>query len=91
MLKISDNFLLKKIAGEYIIAPLNEKVIDISSMLSVNETGGFIWECILQGADSVEKIIAKLCAEYGVTEEDCKQDVIDFCQNMTEKGIIINE
>lgn len=90
-MKINENFLLKKVAGEYIIAPLNEKYVDINSMLTVNETGGFLWESILKGADTIEKLAQALVNEYDVSYEECIKDVEEYVSTLKKKGIILDD
>ena len=45
-MKISEGFVLKKVAGEYVIVPVGGNVADFSAMITINESGAFIWDML---------------------------------------------
>ena len=43
-MKLKDGFLLKEIAGSWVVVPVGEQVVDFQMMITLNETGAFLWE-----------------------------------------------
>ena len=45
-MRISDQFILRQIAGEYIIIPTGQTTLKFNGMITVNEQGAFLWEAL---------------------------------------------
>ena len=56
-------------------------------MVTLNETGGFLWEKLAEGADA-EGLKAALLAEYDVDEATAEKDVAKFIENVTNAGFV---
>ena len=41
---MKNNYLLREIAGEYMLVPLGESGLTFNSIVTFNETGAFIWK-----------------------------------------------
>ena len=83
---INNNFILKELAGEYMIIPLSSSNVNISKILNINETGAFIFKC-LENNDDVTTIISKMKNEYDIEEELLKNDVLEFIEKLKKLGI----
>ncbi|MFZ6016559.1 MAG: PqqD family protein [Nitrospirota bacterium] len=44
--KKSDSIVFRKIADEFILVPIRQKVVDLKSIYTLNEVSAFIWELI---------------------------------------------
>lgn len=64
-----------------VLTPLDSKIH------SLNETGTRIWE-LLADKPTVGEIIAQIHREFKVDEEQAKEDVIAFLEELAEKGMI---
>lgn len=89
-MKISENYVLKEVVGEYIIVPIGENCVDLSGMTTVNETGAYIWELLGKGCDK-DEILKNLLNEYDVEEIEAARDVEDFISKLIDKGIVFND
>lgn len=90
-MKIKDGFILRQVAGNYIVLAVGEEAVDFNGMITVNETGAFLWEILSAGATK-EEMLEKLMAEYDVDEETAKKDITDFLIKLNDgKLLIINE
>lgn len=58
-----------------------------SKIHSLNETGTRIWE-LLADKPTVGEVIAQIHSEFKVDEEQAKEDVIAFLEEMTDKGMV---
>lgn len=87
-MKISEGFILKEIAGSYVVVPVGQNLVDFSSMITTNETGAFLWEK-LQNDTTVDELCEAVMAEYqGVSREDAASDIEEFINILKEKNIL---
>ncbi len=87
-MKIKDGFILREIAGSFVVVPVGQNLVDFSSMITLNETASFLWNCLVEGADEAA-LCEKLLTEYeGVTKEDALADIKEFIKVLEEKNIL---
>lgn len=87
-MRIKDGYLLKEVAGNYVVIPVGN--IDFNAMLSLNETGLLLWKLLEEGAD-YDKLVSAILSEYDTTEEMAKKDVSLFIEKLQTAGILENE
>lgn len=85
-MKIKDGFILKEVAGNYVVIAL-EDTLDFNKVVTVNETGSFIWDKILKEANR-EEIISDIANEYGIDENTATSDFDDFVNSLHAAGIL---
>ena len=81
-MKLKDGFILRTVAGETIVLPTGG-VTNFDMMITLNETGKFLWERLAVGAEEAE-LVAALLAEYDVTEELATKSVTAFVARLKE-------
>ena len=87
-MKLKEGFILREIAGSFVVVPVGQNLVDFSSMITLNETGAFLWNCLSDGATQ-EELCQKLLSEYeGVTKEDALCDIKEFIEILNEKNIL---
>ncbi len=84
---IKDNFLLKQIAGDYIVVPVGEKLVDFSAMIVLNETGVFLWK-LLKEEKTVTQLVEAVVAEYDIDRGTAESDVGEFIAMLKEKDLV---
>lgn len=87
-MKINEDFMLRNIAGEYIIVATGESSKDFNGMISVNEVAAFIWDNINSSKDE-EEIVKKVLDEFDVNEHTARVDVYGFISELIKVGMII--
>lgn len=85
-MKIKENFVLREIAGEYIIVPVGNTTLNFNGLMTVNEVGMFIWQQ-LQEEITKEELLTRVLDEYEVDEETAKADIDEFLGRLTKAGI----
>lgn len=85
-MKLKDGFVLRSVAGETIVLPTGG-VTNFDMMITLNDTGKFLWERLTVGAEEVELVNA-LLAEYDVTEELAAQSVAAFVARLKELNFL---
>ena len=87
-MKIKENLLLRQIAGQWIAVPIGERVVGVGGIISLNETGAFLWQKIEEGQTDCEALAKLLTAEYDVSFDVAIQDVEEFVAAMKEKELL---
>ncbi|MBE6920579.1 MAG: PqqD family protein [Ruminococcaceae bacterium] len=81
-MKLKDGFILRTVAGETVVLPAGG-VTDFDMMITLNDTGRFLWERLSVGAEETE-LVSALLAEYDVTEEVAAKSVAAFVARLKE-------
>lgn len=85
-MKIKDGFILKAVAGNYVVIALEES-LDFNKVITVNEVGALIWEKLNDGMERKD-IISHIAKEYNVDEETVSADFDEFILSLRESNII---
>ena len=85
-MKIKDGFLLRRVAGETVVLPVDGE-LDLNMMITLNDTGTFLWERLRSETDE-NTLAAALLAEYDVDEATAKKSVAAFVKKLNENGFL---
>lgn len=86
-MKACPDFLLKEIAGDYMLIPVGKQYVDFAAMITLNETGAFLWKC-LQEDCSQQQLVSALCGEYEIDEATAQSDVSAFVEMLSSNGML---
>lgn len=86
-MKLNKDFIMRNIAGEYILVPTGDAIKKFNGLVAVSGIGGFIWECIENGCEK-EEILSRIMETYEVEESVARSDMEEFI-NMLKKHEII--
>lgn len=86
-MRIEKEFVLREIAGDYIIIPTGSTVLDFNGLITVNEVGVTLWN-MLQEEVTMDELVAGILAEYDVSEEVARKDIQEFLDTLTQNGIL---
>ena len=87
-MKIKDGFILRKVANRYIAVAVGEESVNFNAMVSVNETGAFLWDK-LKTETTEEELLSALIAEYDVDEETAKADISGFLEKLRDGKLLV--
>jgi len=85
-MKIKDGFLLRQIAGQYVVLPSGED-LDLNMMITLNETGAFLWER-LQSETNEDALVAAILKEYDVDESNAAYCVSAFVEKLRKNDFL---
>lgn len=85
-MKIKSGFMLREIAGQWVVVPLGARVVEFNSIMTLTESGALLWRLMENGANE-EEMIGALMAEYVVEEELATKDVHSFVDSVKDKGL----
>lgn len=86
-MKIDNEYVLREIAGDYIIIPTGSKVLEFNGLISVNEVGVTLWN-MLQEEVTMDDLVKGVLAEYDVEEDVARSDIQEFLDKLVEGGIL---
>ena len=85
-MRIKEGFLLRETAGKYIVLPLGGE-LDLGSLITLNETGAFLWRLLEEGK-SRKELLEALLEEYDVTPERAEKDLDALLAKMEAAGLL---
>ena len=86
-MKIKEGFLLREVAGKYVVVPLGAQSVDFRCLITLNEVGAFLWQKMTTEC-TMDELVAALLAEYDVTAEIATADVERFVASLREKNLL---
>ena len=81
----NENFILRRVADMSVIVPLGAAAEAFPGMISVNETGAFLWD-LLEQEQTLQSLGDALCAVYSVEREQAEADAAAFLDKLRPVG-----
>ncbi|MBC7327390.1 PqqD family protein [bacterium] len=81
------NFLLRKVGDLNILVPIGQEVLDLNAVITLNETGAYLWE-LLEEERSAEELAIALSEEFDVDIAQARIDVENFLKELRETGLV---
>ena len=86
-IKASKDFILREIAGEYILVPAGAASAKLNGLITLNELGWFIFKT-LQQEQSLAGLTDAITEEYDVARAEAKADALAFLQQLDGIGAL---
>ncbi len=86
-MRVGKEFVLREIAGDYIIIPTGKTALRFNGLITVNEVGVFLWN-LLQEDITEEELLQKVLREYEVDETVAREDIQEFLDKLVQGGIL---
>jgi len=86
-MKIKEGFLLREIAGTYIVVPIGERVIDFKGMMVLNSVSADVWG-FLSEHRNYDEVIEYILGMYEVDRQTVENDLNDLFRQMEANGVI---
>ena len=86
-MKIEKEFVLREIAGDYIIIPVGKTVLEFNGLITVNEVGVSLWKMLQQDV-TLEDLVKGILDEYDVEESVAREDIQEFLDTLVKGGIL---
>jgi len=87
VLKVKGGFVLREIAGNWVIIPVGQRVVEYNSIMSVNNSGALLWKSLEKGNDP-DGLVQILLTEYATDENTARTDVNEFIEAVNMKGLL---
>lgn len=86
-MRITKEFVLREIAGDYIIIPTGKTVFDFNGLITLNEVGVSLWK-MLQNEVTFDDLLQGVLDEYDVEPAVAREDIQEFLDQLVNRGII---
>lgn len=86
-MKIKSGFIIREVAGNFVVVAVGERVKTFNGGINLNETGAFIFNQ-LEKETTKEKIIENMLNEYEVDMETANADIEYFINKLKEAGLL---
>ena len=86
-MKIQKEFVLREIAGDYVIIPTGKTALTFNGLITVNEVGAELWK-MLQSDVTFEDLTQGILDIYDVDEETVKEDIREFLDTLEKGGVL---
>ena len=86
-MKVKDGFVLRAIAGSNIVVPVGAATAQFNGMITLDDSGAFLWRELEKGAD-VDSLTEALLREYDVDEATARACAADFIAKLEEAGCL---
>ena len=79
-MQIKPGFAMRKIAGSNIVVPVGAAASDFNGMITLNDTGAFLWNCFLQPTTEAQVV--------EVERQRAAADVAHFAALLRENDLL---
>lgn len=86
-MQIKKELIKREIAGDVILVPVGQTVVESNGLFVLNELGGFLWD-LLPGAQNAQELTAAVLEAYEVDEATAKADIEEFLQQLRELDVL---
>lgn len=85
---IKNQFVLQEIAGEHIIVPIGEEADRLHGIITLNDTGAFLWKKMEKNDYSKRELAEALCKEFEIDILIAENDTSEFLDTLNSLGCI---
>lgn len=89
-MRINKEFVLREIAGDYVIIPTGQTVLEFNGLITVNEVGVVLWN-MLQEEVTEDQLVEGILEEYDVEEEVAREDIREFLDRLVQGKILTRD
>ena len=86
-MKVKTDYILRQVMEYYVVIGVGEAVYVPNEIMSLNETGAFLWRLLEKGTDEKE-LTDSIVHEYDVNNEIASSDVAAFLDELRKKDLI---
>ena len=85
-MKLKEGFVVRSVAGRIVALPTGDE-LNLNLMITLNETGKFLWDMLAVGTTR-DQLVSALLREYEVDTERAGESVDRFVEKLKENGFL---
>lgn len=89
-MKRNQNYLLRELADSIVLVPVGRAAMTFRGMITLNETGRFLWEQLEQ-EQTAESLTAAVGETYEIDAARAAADVVAFLEQLALVGALQQE
>lgn len=86
-MRIKEGYVLREVAGSYVVVPSGERSKEFNGMVNLNESGSVLWKRAGKEFDRTA-LISELLDIYNVSEQQAAEDVDRFISILKENEFV---
>jgi hypothetical protein len=86
MIRKSD-FVVQNVGGENLLVPLGAQVMDLNGLITLNDTGAYVWELLAQDR-TLDELAEAVAAQFEVDPAAALGDVQMFIDEINRLGLV---
>ena len=86
-MKLKKGYIMKELAGRYVVLPVGGEPEEFQGMIQMNVTGLFLCECLSEESTKQE-LVDLFLQKYDSSREYAEADVNTFIENLSKAGIL---
>lgn len=87
-MRLKGEFVVRRVADKNVAIPIDSVSSGFNAMLTLNESGAFIFEYLKEDTD-LEKLVSAFLDEYDATREQAENTIKKFIERLKEQNLII--
>ena len=86
--RLNAKYVMTKVGGEAVVAPICDSTVDMGQIMSVNATGARILDCLKEGMTDIQVAESFIRQYPNAKPEIVRESVGRFIDEMVDKGIL---
>ena len=86
-MKVSNDFILREIAGEFLLVPVGAASAMFNGLITMNELGKFIFQALSEDL-TARQVAEKITGEYEVDFATALADTEEFLDQLRQVGAL---
>ncbi len=87
-MKIKEGFVLRSVADNFIVIGVDGEAVDFNGMITLNETGAFLWRILTEQDISRDGLVKMLTSEYMVDVNIAEEDIDAFLKKLADADVL---
>src|SRR3954451_4237079 len=79
--------VVRRVGREALLVPVRNRVGDLDSIFTLNETAIVVWEAI-DGRTPLDAVVERVCREYDVERDRAAADAEEIVRSLAEAGLL---
>lgn len=89
-MRVSKDFIMREIAGEFILVPTGAAAAKFNGLITMNEVGKFIFQTLAE-EHTAQEVAAHITEEYSVDAGTALADLEEFLQQLRQIGALVED
>ena len=87
-MKTKQGFMLRSVAGRHVVVAVGKASLDFNGLITLNDTGAFLWEQLSKGC-TYDELLSAMLETYEVDEATAREGIDSFLE--TARGADLME
>ena len=86
-MKTKKGFMLRSVANRHVVVAVGQASVDFNGLITLNDTGAFIWEELSKGC-TYDELLKKMLEVYEVDEKTAREGIESFLETARSADLI---